>query len=412
MGEARQAADYLRRANIVVGIPGGRDAGAVRATMHAAAHGLWRYFPHETAAIAAGGADTGLSHAGGESLERRYPCLHMGTRAGSADIARSRDFRLIFELAEAVHARAVVILDPESGIAATENVEALLRPVLLGSYDLAAPRYPGGPCEGLIPALFLYPLGRALYGAFPRNPAGPDFGASARLARRLAAFEWDTGAGPVWPEIAASTAAAAEGFRVAETCLERRPAPRYGAREAMERAAAASFALMARYESVWPRRTSGDAMEVFGQPEPAARGGSEDAPAGRWEEAFRTAREEMGPVWAEILDPETAARVRGGGSGAMWMTDGLWARLVFEFALAHRQRAFTGSWIPAAIAPLYLARAAAFARACEADSDVEERIERGRAMFEAVKPGAAARWPGCTAAPMRRGFGGMQTTED
>jgi hypothetical protein len=73
----------------------------------------------------------------------------------------------------------------------------------------------------------------------------------------------------------------------------------------------------------------------------------------------------------------------------------LWARIVYDFALAHRLRTVNLDHLLGSMTPLYLAWVSSYARELEAAgaaADVEQRIERLSLAFEAAKPYLVSRW--------------------
>jgi hypothetical protein len=76
------------------------------------------------------------------------------------------------------------------------------------------------------------------------------------------------------------------------------------------------------------------------------------------------------------------------------MPDELWARIVYDFALAHRLRTINRDHLLRSLTPLYLAWVVSYARELETagTANVEERIERLALAYEAAKPYLISRW--------------------
>ena len=76
------------------------------------------------------------------------------------------------------------------------------------------------------------------------------------------------------------------------------------------------------------------------------------------------------------------------------LPDELWARIVYDFALAYRLRVMNRDHLLRAMTPLYLAWVASYAIQVETavPAAVEQRLERLGMAFEAQKPYLVARW--------------------
>ncbi len=74
--------------------------------------------------------------------------------------------------------------------------------------------------------------------------------------------------------------------------------------------------------------------------------------------------------------------------------DGLWARVVYDFALGHRQRVMDRGQLLRSLTPIYLGWLAGFVAECggQGPEAVEARVERLCLAFEAEKPYLISRW--------------------
>ena len=72
----------------------------------------------------------------------------------------------------------------------------------------------------------------------------------------------------------------------------------------------------------------------------------------------------------------------------------MWARIVYDFALAFRLRVMSRDHVLGAMTPLYRAWVASYATEVRTASRraVEQRLERLGAAFEAQKPYFVSRW--------------------
>jgi glucosylglycerate synthase len=73
------------------------------------------------------------------------------------------------------------------------------------------------------------------------------------------------------------------------------------------------------------------------------------------------------------------------------MPDNLWARIIYDFLLAHRLRTINRGHLLGAMVPLYLAWVASYINVT-AESDGESHIEAVTTAFETEKPYLVSRW--------------------
>ena len=76
------------------------------------------------------------------------------------------------------------------------------------------------------------------------------------------------------------------------------------------------------------------------------------------------------------------------------MPDDLWARIVYDFALAHRMRTISRDHLLKSMTPLYLAWVASYARALgkAGEATAQEKLERLGDAFESCKSYLVSRW--------------------
>jgi hypothetical protein len=115
-------------------------------------------------------------------------------------------------------------------------------------------------------------------------------------------------------------------------------------------------------------------------------------------ETFRRAHRDLEEaVWAQVLPPLGILqwrRLASASLDAFRVADNLWARTLYDFALAHRLRVIARDHLLASLTPLYLAWLASFAleqRGAPLRA-LEERLDRLTAAFVAEKPYLVAQW--------------------
>jgi len=77
---------------------------------------------------------------------------------------------------------------------------------------------------------------------------------------------------------------------------------------------------------------------------------------------------------------------------AFRIPEGLWARIVYDFVLAHRLRTLNRGHLLGALIPLYLAWVASHINVVASGVDPERHIETVATAFETEKPYILSRW--------------------
>ena len=266
-----------------------------------------------------------------------------------------------------------------------------------------APYYHRHKYDGTITNSIVYPLTRALYGVGVRQPIGGDFGISDRLvARYLSAGDWETDVARYGIDIWMTTIAIAEGFRVCQAFLGAKlhdaKDPGSDLSAMLEQVVGSVFTLMKEYEDVWRTRQGSQPADLFGFRfdvglDPIA------VNVDRMLQAFRRGCRELREIWALALEPHTLAAILRLGAepetpARFRLPDGLWTRIIFDFARAHRDLRTERSHLLRSLTPLYLGRVASFVLETRemGSAEVEDRIEDLCRGFESLKPELVRRW--------------------
>jgi hypothetical protein len=114
-------------------------------------------------------------------------------------------------------------------------------------------------------------------------------------------------------------------------------------------------------------------------------------------ESFRIGARNLQEIWTRVLPPATLVelnRLTRLPDQDFRLSDELWARILFDFALAHRLRLIRRDHLVLAMTPLYLAWVASFVhQIAELDAArVRDRIEQLCVAFETARPYLVARW--------------------
>jgi glucosylglycerate synthase len=415
--EARRAAELIRHADIVIGIPSYNNARTIGHVVRAAYAGLAKYFPQLTAVVInsdGGSTDNTRDAVLSARVEDNHLMLLSTPLLAAHRLSfpyhgvpgKGSAFRLVFQMAKQLDAKVCAVVDSDLRSITPEWIDQLIRPVLFAGFDFVAPYYQRHKYDGTITNSIVYPLTRMLYGVSVRQPIGGEFGISARLFRRyLDRQDWETDVARFGIDIWMTTVAIAEGFRVCQSFLGAKlhdaKDPGSDLSAMLEQVVGSVFTLMQEYAPVWQERTGSTPAELFGFRfdvglDPIA------VNVDRMVHAFRRGCEELGEVWETTLDKRTFEAVRRLGNSSaqrgetFHLDDELWAAVVLDFACAYRKHPLARGMILRSLTPLYLARVASFVRDAEdlVAAEVEDRIEQLCLTFESLKPSLVSRWNG------------------
>jgi hypothetical protein len=277
----------------------------------------------------------------------------------------------------------------------------LLGPVLDQGIDFVCASYRRAPFEGALTTALVYPVTRALYGVRLRQPLGAELALSRRFAERLAAdADWAGDPARAGADLWVVTRAVEGGFAAGQAFLG--PYPPYLAEpegppsESLARVAGTLFRGMERTAAAWQRVRGSRPVPTFGESAPLPGTGHPPG-AARLVQAFELGCHDLTEVWGAVLPPATLVALRRAArepAASFRLDDGLWARVVYDFALGHRQRVMDRGQLLRSLTPIYLGWLAGFVAECGGQEPVavEARVERLCLAFEGEKPYLISRW--------------------
>jgi glycosyltransferase involved in cell wall biosynthesis len=423
--EAERAVETIKQADIVIGIPSFNSARTIGHVVRACYAGLSKYFPKLSCVVinSDGGSTDGTREAvlsanvDATSLmllsTPLYP-LHRLSFPYHGIPGKGSAFRMVFEMARRLGARACAVVDSDLRSITPEWVDLLVRPILFAKYDFVAPYYHRHKYDGTITNSIVYPLTRMLYGSQVRQPIGGDFGVSPGVIDcYLKKDVWETDVARFGIDIWMTTVAVAEGFRVCQSFLGAKlhdaKDPGADLSAMLQQVVSSVFDLMQVYETTWQHRPESTAVPLFGFRFDVGLDPIH-VDVDRMLHEFQRGSAELGEVWGICLQPDTLAAVRNLASGArsgmvFHMDDTLWAKVIVEFSWAYRLNPLLRTQLVRSLTPLYLGRVASFVKETEhlVSHEVEEKIEGLCAAFEAQKPYLVSLWKGGAAPGDREG---------
>lgn len=320
-----------------------------------------------------------------------------GARVRSDWVLTAGDYLAANELAQRHDAAQVLLLGADVCALPAAAIRAMADRMAAGA-DLIVPAYSLGAHDGLVTSALLYPLTRALFAANIRFPLPMDAGMSRRMVERMASVAQRQALSQtdalLWPVAEASAAA----FNVRQIDCDAPTPPAPAAADFNTLFVGVAGGIFADIEAKAPfwQRSRGPAVAMREVP-PMQRTESgdlaEEVPG--MVEAFRLAHRNLQEIWALALPPQSLLALKKlsiAEPAAFTIAPALWARLVYDFALAFHLRSLNRSHLLGAFTPLYLAWVAATLRTVTDDASAAAHREETAAAFEHEKSYLVARW--------------------
>lgn len=380
--------------DLMVGITGTAEIDALRAKTRVSLNGT----SAKTVITYAGDGHTQTITSSEERV--RFATYPMPSVGGSlaiwADVSAAQ--RSVLALAAAWQARACVVIHGDLAALDAETIRLFTEPVLQGQCDLVMPVYPHGKYDGLINKGILAPLSRALYGRRVRFPLAAEFCAGASVLTKLAE---DGGARArneqqlLWP----ANAVTMGGGRLGEAEVNVRRAAQTDNVElsaVLSEFAGSLFQEAEMCAAQWQRVRGSQSVPDYGHAIPPQ--GEEHAVDPRpMVDSFVFGSRNLEEVWRLVLPPAAILelkRLARLNAEQFRMQDALWARIIYDFALAHRMRRMSRSHVLGALTPLYLGWVASYTQEVsrETPQGADQRIEKLARAYEEQKPYFVSRW--------------------
>jgi hypothetical protein len=312
-------------------------------------------------------------------------------------------YREMARLATTLQARACTSLGTDSGFTrdslTPEKLTLLLDPGIGGSFDLVMPLYASQAFDDLVNKSILYPLTRTLYGHRVQNPLGTEFQMSSKMFPALAANAAPDSAQQQGRLPWLATIAANKNLKICQAQLgARHPSSADGIElsDALAQLTGPLFLDMEDNAAFWQRIRGSHDAPIFGAAS-TPTDSTDTVDVRHMVETFQLGERNLRDFWALILPPVTLLELKKLSRLAaddFHMPDALWARIVYDFALAHRLRNIHRIHLFGALTPLYLGWAASYAVEINQSgiAAAPQRIEQLARTYESEKPYLLSRW--------------------
>jgi hypothetical protein len=388
----RSGLSRVGSADLLVGIPSFNNAATVGHVARTVATGLRTHFPDASPVIV--NADGGSKDGTSEVVARSTDGLPTITGAYVGPPGKGSAFRAIFEIAAQLGVEACAVVDSDLRSITPEWIDRLISPIKDGSADYVTPLYARHKFDGTITNNVAYPLTRALYGLRLRQPIGGEFGFSPALARDFldgAALGgtdvWQSDVARFGIDIYMTTTALVGRKTVAQAFLGAKihdpKDPGADLAPMFTQVVSTLFRLAAANADAWREVRGSKPARIVGSIDPVEPE-AVNASVEILRQKYAAGRIEHEATWREILARPVPDRV----------DDTAWARIVFDFLVASKQKPQETQRYVGALVPLYFARVASFIEeARDLDTEAAEQlVERQAATFEELKPELIARW--------------------
>jgi hypothetical protein len=329
-----------------------------------------------------------------------WPLFRPETRDTPA-VSMSTAYQSVFAACEKLGARACCVIASRLETVTPRWACQLAQPLLEDNLDLVVPHYARHKFEGLLNSSIIAPLMRCLYGKRLHNPMGPDLGVSQRLFQKMLGAQRSARAAGnrMHPLASLAPAALCDNLQICEVHVGARiypPTDWMNISSLVAQVLSPIFLDMERNAACWQRMRASVAVPAVGEPLPVSEGkGTVDIT--RMVESFRLGIRDLQEIWGLVLPPSTLVQLQKLSRMPLEqfrMSDELWVRIVYDFALAHRLQTINRDHLLKSMTPLYLAWVASYAHDVETagPAALEQRLERLSVAYESGKSYLVSRW--------------------
>jgi glycosyltransferase involved in cell wall biosynthesis len=402
--EKERNPERIKKAEMVVCIPSYNEADSISYPTTQADKGLVKYFSDKTTVII--NCDNNSPDNTKEAFlntPTHTPKIYLSTHPGVK--GKGNNFRNLFQKVNDLHAKAVVVVDADLKSITPEWIKHLGEPLFNG-FSLVAPLYVRHKYDGTITNGIAYPMTRALYGRRVRQPIGGDFGFSGKLGRiYLKSSVWDEAVANFGIDIWMTTLAINHNVRICQSFMGRpkihRPRdPGAHLGPMFRQVVGTIFSMMRNFDSLWTKVKYSRPTAIYG----FGLGEVEMPPRVEVDtdnllHKFHSGFDEYDDIWEEILTQfvyKKLLEIRSLTKKEFDFPTDLWARVLFDFAVAYHRPTIDRDITMDSLIPLYFGRTLSFVKKTGRMSirQAEETIEDDCMAFEMAKPYLLQRWRG------------------
>ncbi|MCP4683494.1 MAG: glycosyltransferase [Desulfobacterales bacterium] len=400
--EAEINPENIKKAEMLVCIPSYNEADTIHYPIKQADIGLMKYFGDRKSVI------INCDNNSPDNTRQAFldtptdiPKIYLSTRPGVK--GKGNNFKNLFQKVVDLQAKAVVVVDADLKSITPEWIKHLGEPLFEG-FSYVAPLYIRHKYDGTITNGIAYPITRALYGRRVRQPIGGDFGFSGKLGKvYLESDSWDDAVATFGIDVWMTTLAISQRVQICQSFMGRPkihrtkdPGAHLG--PMFRQVVGTIFSMMGRCDSFWTKIKFSRPTAIYG----FGLGEVEMPPKVEVDmenllQKFHTGFHEYNHVWEKILTGDVHKKlleIRSMNDQEFNFPTDLWARILFDTAIAYRDTILDRDEIMDSLIPLYFGRTLSFVKKTQRMSmkQAEEAIEEDCVTFEMTKPYLLQRW--------------------
>ena len=404
MFESEVNPEKIEKADLVVGIPSYNEADSIEYPTRQAAIGLAKYFPDKRCVI------INCDNNSPDNTKKAFldtatevPKIYIST---PPDIkGKGNNFKNLFRKVVDLQAKAIIVVDADLKGITPEWIKCLGEPLFNG-FAYVAPLYARHKYEGAMTTGIVYPLSRVLYGRRVRQPMGGDFGFSGELGKAFLESDiWDEAIANFGIDIWMTTLAINRGVRVCQSFMggpkiHRPMDPAAPLGPWFRQVVGSIFSMMRDYESQWLTIRYSKPTAIYG----LGLGETEmppkvDVDTDKLIHNFHDGFERYGEIWQDVLSSDVykeLLEIKGMKKDIFTFPTDLWARVLYDWAVAYRDAMTDQALLVDSLMPLYFGKTLSFVKKTEKMTvqQAEEAIEDDCMIFERTKPYLTQRWMG------------------
>jgi len=394
--------ENIKKAELVVCIPSYNEADSIGYPTTQADEGLKKYFGDKSSVI------INCDNNSPDDTKQAFldtptsaPKIYISTPPGVK--GKGNNFKNLFQKVVDLEAEAVVVVDADLKSITPEWIKHLGRP-LFEDFSYVAPLYIRHKYDGTITNGIAYPMTRALYGRRVRQPIGGDFGFRGQLAKvYLESGVWDDAVANFGIDIWMTTQAINQKAQICQSFMGRPkihrtkdPGSHLG--PMFRQVVGTIFSMMGRFDSFWTRVKYSRPTAIYG----FGLGDVEmpprvDVSMENLLNQFHNGFEEQKNIWEQVLVEDVYKKVleiREMNESVFNFPTDLWARVLFDMAVAYKNKTVDCDLMMDSLIPLYFGRTLSFVKKTRTMSmkQAEEAIEEDCTTFEMTKPYLLKRW--------------------
>ena len=400
--ESEYNPENITSAEMVVCVPSYNEAESISYPTAQADEGLTRYFGDKPSVI------INCDNNSPDNTRQAFldtptstPKIYLSTKPGVR--GKGNNFMNLFQKVVDLKAKAVVVVDADLKSITPEWIKHLGEPIYSG-FLYVAPLYIRHKYDGTITNGIAYPMTRALYGRRVRQPIGGDFGFSGKLARIfLNGVGWSEAVSNFGIDIWMTTLAISQKVQVCQSFMGRPkihkskdPGAHLG--PMFREVVGTIFDMMNHFESFWTKIRYSRPTAIYG----FGLGDTEMPPevsvdAENLMDKFQEGFTLHSDIWREVLAEDVYNKlfeIKGMREREYTFPADLWARVLYDMAVAYRDTDMDRTLMMDSLIPLYFGRTLSFVRKTKRLSvkQAEEAIEEDCLAFEMAKPYLIRRW--------------------